>query len=465
MPGRVTCGPGLETRAVFTMAARLWQTDAMSASMQENAPLEEPVVAQRSMMPRVLVLLLGMAAVFIIAQEIQPLRSIVAAAFLALNLVIVVWPIQSRLAKVIPRFLAAVVAGLTAIAVLVVMIWSIGWTVSRLIKELPMYNVQYNQMINRINDLATRYNVDTNAVADQLLQNLRGISFGTAVSALAQVASQLTSAVGLVFMILMILFFMIMDSVGFSDRVTRVGQRHNPAVAWALSSFAQGTRKYWVVTTVFGLIVAMVNWGLLLWLGVPLALIWAMFSFVTNYIPNIGFVIGLVPPVLMALLANDPWVALWVAVGYFAVNTGIQTFIQPKFTGDAVGITPTMAVLSLLIWSYILGPLGAILAIPATLLMKTLFIDIDPNTRWLNAIIASNPSTSDQDPIRLSTLFERAKRIRVLSNRLRQPGVTEEQAQEVNEELTVLEEEAKEDPGTAEEAREISQRLGNPKPD
>jgi len=357
------------------------------------------------------------------------------------------------------------VAGLTAIAVLVVMIWSIGWTVSRLIKELPMYNVQYNQMINRINDLATRYNVDTNAVADQLLQNLRGISFGTAVSALAQVASQLTSAVGLVFMILMILFFMIMDSVGFSDRVTRVGQRHNPAVAWALSSFAQGTRKYWVVTTVFGLIVAMVNWGLLLWLGVPLALIWAMFSFVTNYIPNIGFVIGLVPPVLMALLANDPWVALWVAVGYFAVNTGIQTFIQPKFTGDAVGITPTMAVLSLLIWSYILGPLGAILAIPATLLMKTLFIDIDPNTRWLNAIIASNPSTSDQDPIRLSTLFERAKRIRVLSNRLRQPGVTEEQAQEVNEELTVLEEEAKEDPGTAEEAREISQRLGNPKPD
>ena len=431
----------------------------MSPTNPENPPPDEPVVRPASAMPRVLVLLLGVAAVAITAQEIQPLQSTIAAAFLALNLVIVVWPIQSRLAKYMPRFLAATIAGLTAIAVLATLVWSIGWTVTLLIKELPNYSVQYNQMLNRLYDLATRLNIDTNAVISEALFQVRQVSLGTVASTLAQIASSLTSAVGLVFMILMILFFMIMDSVGFADRVQRVGERHNPAIAWALSAFARGTRKYWVVTTVFGVIVACINWGLLLWLGVPLAVIWAMFSFVTNYIPNIGFVIGVVPPVLMALLANDPWTALWVAVGYFVINTGIQTFIQPKFTGDAVGITPTMAVLSLLVWTYVLGPLGAILAIPATLLMKTLFIDIDPNTRWLNAFIASNPSTSDQDPIRLSNLLDRAKRIRTLSQRLRKPGVTPEQEREVSEELTVLQEEAKEDPGTAEEAQEVQQLL------
>jgi hypothetical protein len=97
-----------------------------------------------------------------------------------------------------------------------------------------------------------------------------------------------------------------------------------------------------------------------------------------------------------------------------------------------------MAILSLLLWSYVLGPLGAILAIPATLLMKTLLIDIDPNTRWLNAFIASNPTTSDQDPVRLWDLLERAKRIRALSAIMHRPGVSAEEAEAANRELADL---------------------------
>jgi predicted PurR-regulated permease PerM len=144
-----------------------------------------------------------------------------------------------------------------------------------------------------------------------------------------------------------------------------------------------------------------------------LATVWAVFSFATNYIPNIGFVIGLVPPVVMALLANGPMTALWVVIGYIIFNTVIQTVIQPRVTGQAVGITATVAVLSLLLWSYVLGGLGAILAIPATLLLKTLFIDIDPKARWVNTLIAADPGTSEQDPMKLSELLDRDKRLRL----------------------------------------------------
>ena len=66
--------------------------------------------------------------------------------------------------------------------------------------------------------------------------------------------------------------------------------------------FAKSTRKYWIVTTIFGFIVALLDVGALLIIGVPLAVTWGVLAFVTNYIPNIGFLLGLIPPALIALL-------------------------------------------------------------------------------------------------------------------------------------------------------------------
>jgi predicted PurR-regulated permease PerM len=408
------------------------------------APLDRSA-RSASAIPRTLSILLGVAALFLIVQGIQPVRSTLAASFMALNLVIVVAPIQYHLAKHIPRSLASVVAGFSAVAILGVLVYVVGWTLARLIQELPRYSSEFNHMVDQVMRFATEHNIDTNKVINQALQQFQGLNVSTIVSTLTSILSGLTNFVTLFVTVLMILVFMVIDSVGFGDRMTRLAQRHNPTLAWGLSSFARGTRKYWVVTTIFGLIVATCNWILLLSLGVPLAIVWGIMSFVTNYIPNIGFFIGIIPPVLMALLANDIWVAMWVIIGYVFFNTVLQTFIQPKFTGDAVGITPTVAIISLLIWAYVLGALGTILAIPATLFVKTMMIDIDPRTRWLNVLIASNPTTSDQDPIWFSNFMKRSKRIRKLTARVQDPGATEAEIAAANRELAQLEEETRKD--------------------
>ena len=416
----------------------VWQNEPMSSTIHGHSPVDDVVPPPKTTMPRVLVILLGLAALVVAAQGLQSIRSIVAASFLALNVVIVVWPVQRALAKFLPRIVAAIAAGLVAFGVLGALIWSMGWTIARLIQELPKYSSQYSGFINQINEWAARYNITDNDIIDTALRQLSSVNITTVVGALREVISGLTNIIGLIVIVLIVLFFMIFDSAGFSERLQRVGDRHNPAVAWALSSFARGTRRYWVVTTVIGLIIATFNWVYLLWLGIPLALIWAVFSFAMNYVPYIGFILSLIPPVIMALLANDPLTALWVLVGFYVFNTLIMTFVQPRLAGNAVGITPTVAFLSLLLWSYILGPIGTILAIPATLFVKTLFIDIDPNTRWLNAFIASNPKTSDQDPIRLSALLARAKRIRTLSARAKRRGASAKQAEAANLELSTL---------------------------
>jgi len=166
-------------------------------------------------------------------------------------------------------------------------------------------------------------------------------------------------------------------------------------VAVALADFTAGVRRYWVVTSVFGLIVAVLDVIVLLILGVPLALVWGIISFLTNYIPNVGFVIGIIPPALMALLAHGPTSALIVVIAYSVINFIIQSVIQPKFNGDAVGVTALVSFLSLLLWSAVLGPIGALLGLPATLFFKALLIDNDPDVRWFNVFIASEPTSAD----------------------------------------------------------------------
>ncbi len=151
----------------------------------------------------------------------------------------------------------------------------------------------------------------------------------------------------------------------------------------------RGVRRYWVVTTVFGLIAAFLDVLALQVIGVQLIWVWGILAFITNYIPNIGLVLGMIPPAILALL-DDGWVAmLAVVAAYSVLNFTVQSVIQPKFTGESVGVTPTMSFLSLMFWYMILGWLGALVALPATLFLKALLVDADPNARWINALISS----------------------------------------------------------------------------
>jgi hypothetical protein len=121
-------------------------------------------------------------------------------------------------------------------------------------------------------------------------------------------------------------------------------------------------------------------------------------AFITNYIPNIGFIIGLVPPALLGLLEGGPRLMLIVILIYCVINFLIQSVIQPKYVGDSVGLSTTLTFLSLVFWSWILGPLGALLAIPLTLLAKALLIDIDPSARWLSFLVAAAPTRPPPGP-------------------------------------------------------------------
>jgi predicted PurR-regulated permease PerM len=155
--------------------------------------------------------------------------------------------------------------------------------------------------------------------------------------------------------------------------------------------FARGTRSYLLVSTVFGAIVAVGDTIALAVLDVPMPVLWGLLSFITNYVPNIGFVLGVIPPALLGLLGGG-WTELWIILGVYAVlNFVVQTLIQPRFVGDSVGLSMTVTFLALLFWGWVLGALGALLAIPLTLLVKALLVDVDPRGHWLDALLREEP--------------------------------------------------------------------------
>ena len=97
------------------------------------------------------------------------------------------------------------------------------------------------------------------------------------------------------------------------------------------SRYFSGVRRYYVVNATFGAIVAVLD-GLLLWaLGIPIPIVWAILAFVTNFVPNIGFVLGLIPPAVLALVVGGWPLALVVVLAYSVINVTLQVLIQPKF--------------------------------------------------------------------------------------------------------------------------------------
>ena len=150
-----------------------------------------------------------------------------------------------------------------------------------------------------------------------------------------------------------------------------------------------------MVTTVFGLIVAVLDTILLWVLGVPGAFVWGVLAFMTNFIPNIGFIIGIIPPALIGLLEGGPSMMVAVIVLYSVVNMVFCSFIQPRYVGEAVGLSTSLTFLSLVFWTWVLGPIGAVLAVPMSLLLRAILVESDPEGRWRLPLISGRPG---EDP-------------------------------------------------------------------
>jgi len=333
-------------------------------------------------LPRGTLVLLGLTGAVIVTAGMKSAADIVGPVFLALVCVIAVHPLRRILQRRLPSWLAVPICLLVVYVALIGLAVALVVGAARFATILRDYRGQFDDRVADVAGQLERAGVssdDVRQVLDGLdLSGLQGI-VASGLHGMLQVVSNLV-------FILTLVLFMAIDAGSFPAHLATVGRDRPPLVA-ALLQFAHDTRRYLVVSTVFGLVVAALDTAALAVLGIPAPLLWGLMAFLTNYIPNIGFVIGLVPPAVLGLLEGGPGLMLTVIAIYCLLNLVIQSLIQPKIVGDAVGLSPTLSFLSLVFWTWVIGPLGAVLAIPLSLLVRATLVDADPASRWLEPLV------------------------------------------------------------------------------
>ena len=337
--------------------------------------------------PRPLLILLGLGAVTLVVAGLREGAWIIAPAALGVVLVVVVAPVRGMLERRgVPTWGGIVVTLLLVYLILFVLVFSVVAAGAKLADLVSQYTSEMNDLV----DGATSKLSALGLQKDQIEQVASHLDISKLTGALTGVAGDLLGVLSnLVFIAILVLFIGV-DSSRFPNNLFRAHDER-PGIVDALTAFATGTRTYLVVSAIFGAIVAAIDTVVLALLGVPGAAVWGVLAFVTNFIPNIGFVIGVIPPAIVGLLEGGPSLMVAVIVLYSVINFVIQSLIQPKFQADALGLTTTLTFLSLVFWAWVLGPLGAILALPLTLLLKALFVDVDPRARWLSPLISGIP--------------------------------------------------------------------------
>lgn len=284
--------------------------------------------------------------------------------------------------------LMGIVLGIVLIALFVVLVWS---SLSQLQEKLPEYQPRVDAIRQSVAQMLGRLPFDTSLILEsEALQP--GALLGYALGFIRQ----LTSAAGALSGLVIIMAFIMIEAIRYPqklhDAIASSGKTGETA-----ERFGASMRSYVLINFVFGLIQAVLNTIVLMALGIDFAILWGVASFVLSFLPNVGFILALVPPALLALVQYGFARAIGVVVAFAAVNVIVDTIIKPRFVGESLDLSPAVVLLSLIFWAWMLGPVGAVLSVPLSLAVKFLFEGFE-ETRWLAHLMSDASPAAEPEP-------------------------------------------------------------------
>ncbi|HTK08986.1 MAG TPA: AI-2E family transporter [Ktedonobacteraceae bacterium] len=337
--------------------------------------------------------LFGTAAFFVVLLGLKATSDIFAPIFLASVLAILFTPALRWLERRgLPTALALVVFALILIASFACVILVLLLSLSQFQARLPIYEAL---ILQRASTLET-------VLAGKGIYIKEGLNTdilsGTAIikTAIGTVTGVLTNIVGLVFF-LFLLFLMLASSKDLSRKVHGRQSRGN-AFATRFAAYARQIQKQYSIQTLSNFLSALAITIELFLFRVDFALLWGFLAFVLGFIPNVGLIIATLPAVIIALILYGWGTALAIVLIGILLNAIMDNLVTPRFMGKGLNLPMLSIFLSFLIWSWVFGFLGALLAVPATLLLRMLF-QSRKETQMLAIFFEKETSDADPDPV------------------------------------------------------------------
>ena len=192
------------------------------------------------------------------------------------------------------------------------------------------------------------------------------------------------SAVSSLLVVFLILVFMLFEAATFRRKARTL--LASDAARERFSRMAHEIQRYIGIKTAVSAATGLLIGVWVGVLGVDFAIFWGLVAFVLNFIPNLGSIIAAVPTTLLATVQIGVGGALLVALGYLVVNMVIGNFIEPHLMGRRLGLSTLVVVLSLVFWGWVWGPIGMLLSVPLTMVVK-IMLENTEEFRWVAVLL------------------------------------------------------------------------------
>jgi predicted PurR-regulated permease PerM len=337
-------------------------------------------------------LLIGAAAVILTA-GIKWSAAILNQFFMALFILLICVPLRRWLIRRgMPTMAANTIVIGGVIAIVAALVLFLGASINRLVDQVPTYQAGLMAQVAVVTDWLQMLGID---VSELLSLNIISPAriFEVIIDILGSTLPLATSLV----LTLIIFAFGVLDADNFPARLRR-GLPPDSMLLARLERFSHSIGNFVRIKALLGAIAAVGNFFLLLFLGVDFPFLWAVVSFFTSFIPYLGYWLALVPPLLLALLEFGWEQALVVLVGFTIINSVADSVLGPKMLGEGMNLSEVATLLMIIYWGWVLGPVGALLALPLTVAVKVLILEPHVDTRWLAlALEGGKGGVTDED--------------------------------------------------------------------
>ncbi len=331
-------------------------------------------------------ILVSLAALVVIIAGLKTAQAVLVPFLLAFFISIICagpfyWLRHHRVPASVALLIVIAVVMLGGLAVLTI----IGTSVNDFTSQLPVYEQKLRSQTLTLIDWFDRFGIK---ISRQLL--FEHFDPGS----IMQYAGRMLSAAGGVltnsFLILLTVIFILFEAAGMPSKLRAALPDADTSLA-SYERFVTGVRTYLVIKTLISLVTGLVVTGGLMLIGVDYALLWGLIAFLLNYVPNIGSIIAAIPAVLLALVQLGPVHAVLAAGLYLIINVVMGNAVEPRLMGKSLGLSTLVVFLSLVFWGWVLGPVGMLLSVPLTMIMK-IALEVNPSTRWLAIMLGSDVS-------------------------------------------------------------------------
>ncbi|WP_022729279.1 AI-2E family transporter [Fodinicurvata sediminis] len=324
-------------------------------------------------------IIFGAASLFILVLYLS--RPVTLPLAFGLFLMAIVWPVQDRLDRRFPRWVGFLTSVLLIVLAFGGFFGLLALSVILIGDGIAAYRYELDRAYFSVLAWAAANGFPVN------VPNVEEMDIGPMVGMAASALDRVNASIALIGLTFIYIVLGLLEVRDFGSKLRSLPT--GDLILDAIQKISHKFRRYIVVRTFVSLLTGLLTYLFALVLGLEFALTWGLIAFILNYIPFLGSILAVIPPVVFATVQFNDWLMpLLVLLGTSTIQIVLGNYVDPRLEGRALALSPLVVVISIFFWGMIWGVAGAFIGVPATIAIITI-CDQFEQTQWLARLAGS----------------------------------------------------------------------------